>query len=100
MISTFPIIGLFMGSLIGGKIVTYGRVKTLVFMEILVILAVLLQMHLTLESLIVGRFMVGFASGIMNVAVAKTLYETVPESLSGTFGTLTNLYACIGGMIA
>jgi len=26
------------------------------------------------------------------------MYETVPESLSGTFGTLTNLYACVGGM--
>lgn len=44
--------------------------------------------------------MLGFAAGIINIAVAKSLYETVPESLSGTFGTLTNLYICVGAMIA
>jgi hypothetical protein len=51
-------------------------------------------------TLVVGRTILGFASGVMAVAVSKCLYETVPESLSGTFGTLTNMYACLAGMIA
>jgi hypothetical protein len=50
-------------------------------------------------TLVVGRTILGFASGVMAVAVSKCLYETVPESLSGTFGTLTNMYACLAGMI-
>ena len=100
MITAFPIIGLLFGGLVGGKIVTYGRSKTLLSMELLIIVASLIQQYLSIPTLIAGRFLLGFGSGVMNVAVSKSLYETVPESLSGTFGTLTNLYACIGGLIA
>jgi len=42
MITTSPIIGIFLGSLIGGKIVTYGRNKILVKMELLIILVSLI----------------------------------------------------------
>jgi len=38
MITTSPIIGIFLGSLIGGKIITFGRNKILIRMELLIIL--------------------------------------------------------------
>jgi hypothetical protein len=32
--------------------------------------------------------------------MAKSLYETVPQSLSGKFGVLTNAYICVSILIA
>lgn len=58
-----------------------------------------MQLQLNFNMIAIGRTMLGFASGVQAIAVSKCLYETVPESLSGTFGTLTNMYACVGGMI-
>jgi MFS family permease len=51
-------------------------------------------------AICVGRFILGIAAGILNLCMAKSCYETVPQSLSGTFGVLTNLYIAFSMMLA
>ena len=47
-------------------------------------------------SIIVARFIIGFASGISSVLVPIYLGELAPPSLRGTFGTLTQFALVIG----
>jgi len=45
---------------------------------------------------VIGKFLFGFSSGVINVAGPKMLDETVPTDLLGAFGIATNAYICLG----
>lgn len=85
-----------MGSIIGGVVIPIGRRKTILIFNVIGLLALLATLVLNLYTILIGKFIFGFCSGIINVAGPKMLDETVPTSLLGAFGILTNTYICLG----
>ena len=52
----------------------------------------------TVPTICVGRFLYSVTAGHMNIIMGKAIDETLPVSISGKFGTLTNTYICFGVM--
>lgn len=88
--------GLGLGSIIGGVIIPLGRRKTILIFNVIGLLALLLSLFLNLYTIMIGKLIFGFCSGVLNVAGPKMLDETVPTTLLGAFGILTNTYICLG----
>ena len=100
IISSVSIFGIAIGSLLGGKAVQKGRRRAIFIFNGVVIVGALICQYLSVTSLCIGRFVCGIAAGVLNVCLSKSCYETVPEHLSGMFGSLTNFYIAFGVMLA
>ena len=87
-----------LGSLLGGKTVQIGRRKAGIYMQILAIFGAGITLERTIPTICFGRFLYSIAAGHLNIIMGKSIDETLPISISGKFGTLTNTYICIGVM--
>ena len=83
-----------------GKVITKGRRRAIFIFESLAIVGSLICQFLTVPTLCVGRFALGLASGVLTVCFSKSIYETVPENVSGLFVGMTNFYITLGVMLA
>jgi predicted MFS family arabinose efflux permease len=83
LINSAAIAGLFVGTFIGGPIIAHGRRKSYFWMETICIIGALITEIFNIWPICIGRFVHGIGAGVMNVAMAKSLYETVPQSMSG-----------------
>lgn len=90
------VLGLAIGSFSGGLIIPWGRRKTLLLFNGLTVLSIALTLFLYLPTIVAGKLLFGFCSGVINTAAPKMLDETVPEPLLGAFGIATNGYICFG----
>lgn len=99
LISSISIVGLAIGSFLGGKAVSKGRRKAIFVFNIIAIIGSLICQVLTVPTLCIGRFLCGIAGGVLNVVLTKSIYETVPSELSGLYGNFTNLFICGGIML-
>jgi len=79
-----------LGSLLCDKFICYGRIKTAYFANILIMVSVVPQMWLTVPSLCIGRFLLGFGGGLCIVTSSVFMAETVPAWKLGTVGTAVN----------
>jgi len=100
IISSAAIFGIVAGSLTGGKLIQNGRRTAIIQFNVLAAVAVSLTMFLNLPMIVIGRFLFGFCCGVFSVAGPKMLDETVPISLSSSFGTASNSFLSCGIMIA
>ena len=91
MIGSSFILGLSIGSILGGKFVSYGRRKVLIIVNILCAFSVIPTLFLNLWSICVGRFLYGLFSGMFLVLGPKMLDENIPSYLLGIFGTASVL---------
>ena len=73
-----------------------GRRKTILIFNVLSMLSLCTTLILNLPAIVIGKFLFGFATGVINVACPKMLDETVPADLLGAFGIATNTYICLG----
>ena len=55
--------------------------------------------YLNIHTLCIGRLLIGFAAGQLNLVCAKSIDETMPAKAKGQFGTGTNAYLAIGNML-
>lgn len=90
------------GSLTAGRLSTVlGRKKALLIDSFLFIIAgVLMAFSVNIYMLIVGRFIVGFASGTVSVVVPLYLGELAPPNLRGALGTGYQFAMVIGILAA
>lgn len=100
IISSAAIFGIVTGSLTGGKLIQNGRRIAIIQFNVLAALSVSMTMFLNLPLIVIGRFCFGFCCGVFSVAGPKMLDETVPISLSSSFGTASNSFLSCGIMIA
>ena len=82
-----------------GFSLVYGRRKTLILWEVVALIGCGLTLIKHLAAICIGRFILGVASGMLNVACGKSIDETAPVHLQGAFGALTNLGINFGIMI-
>ena len=89
-ITASGIFGLMLGSLLCDKFIAHGRIKTIYLANVIIVLACVPQMALFLWSLMLGRFMMGFAGGLAIVSCSTFMAETVPVCKLGVVGTAVN----------
>jgi len=85
-----------LGALCSDKILPIGRIKTMTLANFIMIVSVVPQMWLTIPSLCIGRFMLGFGSGICIVATSVFVAEMAPADKLSIYGTSVNLGIVIG----
>ena len=90
------VFGLAIGSFAGGLIIPLGRRKTIIIFNAFTVFSIILTLFLSVPTIVIGKFLFGFCSGVINTAAPKMLDETVPEELLGAFGIATNAYICFG----
>lgn len=100
LISNSSIVGLFIGSLLGGKIVKFGRRRAILAMNAIIFIGTGISLILTIPTLLIGRFLCGCAAGVFNICTSKSIYETSPQSLSSLFEPMTNISINFAGVIA
>jgi len=100
MINSSSVLGLAIGSLTAGNVITGGRRKAAIQAEIIAIIAVICTQFMTLPSICLGRFLLGYAAGVLNIVMGKSLDETVPQKYSTMFGCQTNTFICISVFLA
>ncbi|CAI5734278.1 unnamed protein product [Hyaloperonospora brassicae] len=90
------------GSLTAGHMSTaLGRKKALLVDSFLFIIAgAIMALAVNIYALILGRFLVGFASGTVSVVVPLYLGELAPPNLRGALGTGYQLFMVIGVLVA
>lgn len=98
--SNSSIVGISIGSLCGGKVVAYGRRKSMYFMNAAIIIGTAITLILTVPTIMIGRFICGCASGVFNIIMFKSIFETIPASKLSIFEPMTNISICVAGVVA
>ena len=91
-ISSSSVIGITLGSIIGGVLVSKGRRINIIIFNIIAILGSCMSIVTNFWVLMVGRFLFGFSSGVFLCATPKVIEETIPTHLQDYgFSTSTNM---------
>ena len=89
MLGTTLVLGMTLGAVTGGKLMKIGR-RRAQFINIFVGLAGAgITMEFNLTTILIGRFLFGFSSGLFSSTVPRYIEETVPTSL---YDTLAPMY--------
>jgi MFS family permease len=96
LIGNVSLFGVAIGSIFGGHLIDKGRRNAIFWMNGLVILGAGLTLIRTIPTILIGRFLEGFAAGILNMCSMKSIVETVPVKYTGAFGAMTNIFLNIG----
>ena len=100
MITSAAIIGVAVGSIAAGKIITYGRRKSALISATLAIVSSIVSLRHTVEFLTAARFLLGLAAGLFNVVFAKSMNENHPEELGSKLCMFLNVGICVGVVVA
>ena len=79
IISSAGIVGLFIGSNVGGLIIHIGRRKTHIIAHLIAIGSCLISMIGTTWFLTIGRLLLGISAGITNIVFGKMITENMPQ---------------------
>ena len=99
LINTSAVVGIALGSFLGGKTITYGRRKATLITQTIGLLGGCLTQVLSVPAICIGRCLYGIAAGHANIIMSKSIVETIPGELSGQFGIMTNGFIGIGQML-
>ena len=94
------VLGLFIGSLGASKLIVLGRRRASLLVQTAAIFGCALTLIRTLPTICLGRFITSFAGGVANIAMGKSIDETMPPRLVGIFGIQTNFLITVGIMFA
>ena len=100
IISSAGIIGLALGSLLGGKLIMSGRRRASIIMNIVAIFGSLICMYLNTWTLSLGRLINGVVSGVMNAIIGKSVNECFEGDLASRLSMFTNIGICVGITLA
>ena len=84
------------GSIIGGRMLMFGRRKTVIISQLICILGASITMIVHVATLSLGRVLEGIGAAMMNVVFGKLMAETLPPHLFGNFGMAANSSMSIG----
>ena len=87
----FTSAGSCLGALVAGFTISSGRRKTLIWANLIGILASCVSLVSNIWLLTIGRVLTGFSAGMMIVVVPKAIEETVPNYFTGTFVAFVSL---------
>lgn len=96
IMATSSIVGICIGSLLGGGFIKSGRRWTILNFNIIGLLASLTIFTVNYNIMCIGRVVFGFSSGVLLCATPKMIDETVPAKyLDHGFGASTAIIMCL-----
>lgn len=93
-------LGGFFGALFSGSLKSFGRRKSIMLADWITICGSIIVIFPFTFTFGIGRFALGFASGMFNSLCPLYVNEKTPIEVSGKVGTLYQVYACIGVLAA
>lgn len=96
IISSAGIVGLMIGSFLGGWLMKAGRRRAAMIAQTLAIVSSLVTMAGTVAFLTIGRVLLGIAAGSMNVILAKLITENMPERYAAMLSIFVNASIATG----
>jgi len=100
LIANAAVLGVMIGSLISGPIISKGRRKVMLLCNLAAAIFTTLTLFETVPTILIGRLGLGISAGIANGCVGKSVVENVSNKLSGPIGSSLNVHVCVGGVIA
>ena len=100
IISSAGVVGLTIGSFLGGSLIANGRRKTAIIAQSIAIIGSLITMIATVPFLTIGRVLCGTSAGIANVVFGKMITENMPEKTAAKYAMMHNAAICIGFLAA
>ena len=100
IISSAGLIGLAIGSFLGGPLIKNSRRKGAIISNIIAIVGAAISVIESVPAMSIGRLIVGIAAGAYNVVFGKMIVENMPEKLAGKFAMCHNASICVGFQIA
>ena len=95
------------GSITGGKLITYGRIKVLrgaaftgIVGTTLTIMVTKNDLQLSIKLLLIGRFTYGFGTALIAVAMPRFIEEILPSERLGLFSGIYCFSFAIATIIA
>ena len=79
---------------------TRGRRKMAFYAHLIAIISSGICMFDTVLFLTLGRFVLGFAAGLINLIYSKSITENFPEKLGSILAMMCNASICIGIFLA
>lgn len=99
LISNSSIVGLLIGSVTAGSFIAFGRHRAIILMDIFVLIGSGISLIQTIPTILIRRFIYGFAAGVLTAAMTKCMCETVPLNLASVFGAFTAVSINAAGVI-
>jgi MFS family permease len=99
LIGNISVLGSALGSIFGGPLINKGRRWSMLSMTGVMVAATVLSLFRTIPTIMIGRFVQGIAAGVVNSAVAKSIFESNSTELYGVFGTATGTFMCLGRIL-
>lgn len=96
LLGSIGLIGVCIGSLFGGPFITGGRRRGILLFSILETIGVALTLIRTLPTMLIGRFITGWAGGIFQMCNIKAVQETPPAKWVGVYNTAPGAFLAIG----
>ena len=100
VISSSAVVGLIIGSLLGGKLILKGRRRATLVIQAMAIFGSLLTMFKSLIMICTGRVILGFVGSCACLIMGKSIGETLPSSMNSQYGMLTNIFINFGFMLS
>ena len=99
IIGTSEILGMTIGAIFGGILMKIGRRKSLIIICFIGMTGNLITFNFNLTSLLIGRFIFGFATGLTSSIVPRIIEETIPSHIYDSLGVIFNLSQCCGTIV-
>ena len=86
IIGTSEILGMTFGAIVGGILMKIGRRKSLIIICFIGLTGNLISFNFYYWTILLGRFVFGFATGLSSSIVPRIIEETVPSHLYDSMG--------------
>lgn len=100
IISSSAVVGLMIGSFLGGPFIKLGRRKGAIRANLFGIIGSAISMIGTTPFLSIGRLFIGIAAGTYNVIFGKMIVENMPDKLAQKIAMFHNVFICVGFVVA
>ena len=84
--------GLMVGSLVGGRLIVYGRRRATLLTQCLAVIGSLCTCFKNLPLICFGRFALGCVGSCSTLIMGKSICETLPMHKIASYGMLTNIF--------
>ena len=98
-INSTAVLGLILGSLLGGRLIVKGRRRATLVIQAMAIFGSILTCFKNLPMICIGRFILGFVGSCSCLIMGKSIGETVPSSMTAQYGMLTNIFINFGFLL-
>ena len=90
--------GLMFGSLLGGRLIIYGRRRATLLTQCMAVVGSLCTCFKNLPLICFGRFLLGCVGSCSTLIMGKSICETLPSHKIAQYGMLTNIFIN-GGLV-